>query len=174
MHLTTARLVLRPWTADDLEPLTAIHADPDVMRYIGSGQTRDREATRATIERWSRGLEERGFGLLATELAETGELAGMAGLAVPSFLPEILPAIEVGYRIKRELWGRGLATEAAAALVEHAFGPLGIERLVGIAHVDNAGSRRVLEKLGMTVERETVVPGDETPVAVYERLAARS
>ena len=89
MHLTTARLVLRPWTADDLEPLTAIHADPDVMRYIGSGQTRDREATRATIERWSRGLEERGFGLLATELAETGELAGMAGLAVPSFLPEI-------------------------------------------------------------------------------------
>ena len=168
MRLESERLVLRPWTRDDLEPLTAIHLDPDVMRYVGDGQPRGREGTQASIERWERGLVEHGHGLLAAELRATGELAGMAGLAVPTFLPEILPAVEVGYRLKRSLWGQGLATEAARALVGHAFGPLGLTRLVAIAHVDNAASRRVLEKLGMRPERETLVPGSETRVCVYE------
>lgn len=171
MRIETPRLALRPWTDDDLEPLTEIHTDPEVMRYVGDGRPREREATRASIERWSRGLDEHGFGLLAAELRETGELAGMAGLAVPEFLPEILPAVEVGYRLKRSLWRRGLATEAAHALVAHAFGTLGLERLVAIAHVENAGSRRVLEKLGMRVERETTVPGSGTPVLVFELSA---
>lgn len=168
MQLETARLRLRPWTEADVEPLTAIHADPEVMRYVGDCKPRDAVDTRASIERWSQGLERDGFGLLAAELRDTGELVGMAGLAVPAFLPEILPAVEVGYRLGRAHWGRGLATEAAAALVDHAFGPLGLERLVAIVHVDNAASRRVVEKLGMRAERETHVPESGVPVTVYE------
>lgn len=111
----TARLVLRQPEACDAEPLMAMDADPEVMRYIGTGATipPDRERALAAITRWRAQWREQGFGMCSVIIAATGEYAGWVTLAVPGFLPEILPAVEIGWRLRREHWGRGYATEAA-------------------------------------------------------------
>lgn len=167
-RIETERLVLRPFTGDDLEPYARINADPEVMRYIGDGAPRDRERTREGLEKSMRHWDEHGWGSFAVEIAETGELIGLAALAVPEFLPEILPVVEVGWRISRSRWGSGYAPEAARAAIDHAFDEIGLDRLVSCIHRDNAASRRVAEKLGMTLERETVVPGNGVPCEVWE------
>lgn len=91
-------------------------ADPEVMRWIGDGSVRTRQQTKAGIEAWERDWERWGFGLFALEMRTTGELAGFTGLAVPEFLPEVMPAVEIGWRLGRRFWGAGLATEAARAV----------------------------------------------------------
>jgi len=165
--LETARLLLRPWQSTDLDPFAAINADPEVMRYIHDGRTLDRAATAERLARYRRHWNEHGFGLYAVEVKETGELAGFTGLAVPAFLPEIMPAVEIGWRLGRAYWGRGLATEAARSVVAHARAGLGLRRLVSIHVVGNEASARVMVKLGMTLDRETVQPDTGRPVRVY-------
>ncbi|MFF0746972.1 GNAT family N-acetyltransferase [Streptomyces sp. NPDC004111] len=166
-ELLTARLRLRPWRDDDLDPLTAMHADPEVMRYIGAGSVRTREETAAWLTRIRADWAEQGHGLFAVELRETGELAGWVGTAVPHFLPEVLPAVEIGWRLSRPFWGRGIATEGARAALEHVFGPVGLERILSVCNVDNTGSEAVMRKLGMCLDRETVVPSHGARVRVY-------
>ncbi len=169
--LRTERLVLRPFTEDDVEPFAAVNADPEVMRYIGDGAPRTLAQTGEAVERMARHWEEHGWGAFAVRLAGTGEFVGFAALAVPVFLPEILPAVEIGWRVGRAHWGRGYAPEAARAAIGFAFAERGMDRLVSCVHRDNAASARVAEKLGMTLERETVVPGPEVPCRVYELRA---
>lgn len=166
-ELETARLTLRRWRADDLEPLAAIHADPDVMRWIGDGSTRDKNQTRAGIEAMERQWETAGFGLFAVELRSTGELAGFTGLSVPDFLPEAMPAVEVGWRLGRRFWGNGLASEAAAAAVRFGFADCGLERIVSITQVGNGASERIMEKLGMRLARELTDPTCGRPIRIY-------
>ncbi|WP_100449083.1 GNAT family N-acetyltransferase [Glycomyces xiaoerkulensis] len=169
--LRTERLVLRPVTTADVEPLVEINADTEVMRYIGNGSPRTLAETRTAVEKMTRHWDEQGWGPFVVGLAGTGEPIGLAILAVPGFLPEILPAVEVGWRIGRNRWGRGYAPEAAAAVIRFAFEELGMERLVSCVHRDNTASVRVTEKLGMSLERETTVPDLEVPVKVYELRA---
>jgi RimJ/RimL family protein N-acetyltransferase len=165
--LQTERLTLRGWRDDDLDALAAINADPEVMRYIMDGAVRDRRASAAALQRMMDGWTEQGFGLFAVEIRETGVLAGWAGLAVPAFLPEVLPAVEIGWRLGRRCWGHGYATEAAAAALRFGFADLGLDRVISIRHVDNARSRRVMEKLGLRYAFSTVVPENQQPVAVH-------
>lgn len=165
--LHTERLHLRPWRDDDLDALAAINADPEVMRYIMDGSVRDREETAVALRRMRRSWDERGFGLFAVEVRATGTLAGWAGLAVPQFLPEVLPAVEIGWRFARGHWGHGYATEAAAAALRFGFADLGLDRVVSIRHVGNSRSERVMVKLGMAYEHSTVVPENGQPVAVH-------
>jgi RimJ/RimL family protein N-acetyltransferase len=146
--------------------MAAINADPEVMRWIGDGTVRDAQQTRAGVEAWEREWDARGFGLFAVEMRATGELAGLTGLSVPDFLPEVMPAVEIGWRLGRPLWGLGLATEAARAAL--AFGLLNCdEKIVSIAQVGNDASERVMEKLGMRLERETIDPTCNRPVRVH-------
>lgn len=166
MGLETERLVLRRWREDDLEPLAAIDGDPEVMRFIGDGSVHTREQTAAALAFMERGWDERGFGIFAVELRETGELAGWVGLTVPGFLPEVLPAVEIGWRLGRRFWGRGIATEAAREALRFGFTEAGLDRIISICHVDHHASARVMTKLGMRQERETVVPAHGQPVRV--------
>ncbi|MBL7261565.1 GNAT family N-acetyltransferase [Paractinoplanes lichenicola] len=161
----TERLLLREWREDDLDTLAEINADPEVMRYIMDGSVRDREQTAAGLRRMMRSWQQHGFGQFAIE--KDGSLIGWAGLAIPDFLPEILPAVEIGWRVDRRHWGQGYATEAAASSLRFGFDELGLDRLVSIRHVANERSRRVMEKLGLHHEFDTVVPGFEQPVAVH-------
>lgn len=170
-RLTTERLALRPFTEADIEPYAAINADPEVMRYIGSGVPQTLEQTRAAVGRTIGRWRDQGWGTFAVDLAATGEMIGFAALAVPEFLPEILPAVEVGWRIARPHWGSGYAPEAAREVIRFAFEDLGMDRLVSCIHTGNAASIRVAEKLGMILERETVVPGPGVPCRVYELRA---
>lgn len=165
--LETPRLLLRRWRPDDLDGFAAISAQPEVMRYIHDGSTHDRATTAERLARFERHWDEHGFGLYALEIKETGELAGFTGLAVPTFLPEIMPAVEIGWRLGTEHWGKGLATEAARAVVAHAWAEVGLRRLVSIHIVGNDASARVMVKLGMTLDRETVQPDTGRRVRVY-------
>ncbi|MEU4677880.1 GNAT family N-acetyltransferase [Micromonospora sp. NPDC023737] len=165
--LETPRLLLRRWKSGDLDGFAAINAQPEVMRYIHDGRTLDRAATAERLANSQRHWEEHRFGLYAVELKETGELAGFTGLAVPTFLPEIMPAVEIGWRLGRAFWGRSLATEAAKAVVAHTRAQLGLRRLVSIHVVGNEASARVMVKLGMSLERETVQPDTGRQLRVY-------
>lgn len=160
----TDRLRLRRWTAADVEPFAAVNADPEVMRHLGGVLTR--AETVAMVDRMEAHWEEHGFGLWATELLDTGELIGFVGLAVPLFLPEVLPAVEVGWRLGRGHWGAGLATEAARESLRYGFGELGLDRIVSVYTPANVASGRVMAKLGMVPERDTHHPGSGVPLRV--------
>jgi len=166
-EFTTPRLLLRRWREDDLEPLAAMNADPEVMRYIGDGSVRDRQQTATGLAQVEREWDERGYGLFAVEVRKTGRLAGWVGLAVPAFLPEVLPAVEIGWRLGREYWGAGIATEAARVVLRFGFDDVGLDRIISIRHVDNRASGRVMEKLGLRFDRKTVVPAHGQPVEVH-------
>ncbi len=167
VSLKTPRLLLRRWRNEDLAGFAAVNAQPEVMRYIHDGRTLDRAVTAERLATYQRHWAENGFGLYAVEIKETGELAGFTGLAVPTFLPEIMPAVEIGWRLGRAYWGRGLATEAAQCVVAHARAELSLRRLVSVHVVGNEASARVMVKLGMTLERETVQPDTGRHVRVY-------
>lgn len=169
----TERLILRGWRNDDLDALTAINADPEVMRFILDGSVRDRRQSAESLRRAVANWQEHGYGLFAVEVRDTGALIGWAGLAVPEFLPEVLPAAEIGWRFGRESWGHGYATEAAAAALRFGFLDRGLDRIVSIRHVDNVRSARVMEKLGLAHDFDTVVPGHGQPVAVHAITRSR-
>ncbi len=155
--LETDRLILRPLGWHDLAALSALHAEASFWWYpLKRGMTADE--TRRFIERTLERYDVDGVGLSAAVVKETGELAGWLGLAVPHFLPEILPAVEVGWRLGERYRGQGYATEGAAEAVRYGFEELGLDRLVSIFEPANVASGRVMEKLGFTFERQATVP----------------
>ncbi|MFF9066421.1 GNAT family N-acetyltransferase [Streptomyces sp. NPDC014891] len=166
-EIRTPRLLLRPWSDDDLVPLAEINADPEVMRWIGDGSVRDLEETAEDIERYEEEWDEEGFGIFAVELLASGELIGFAGLSVPEFLPEAMPDVEIGWRLGRQYWGQGYASEAAHAVLEFALQDRGLDRVVAITHISNRASENVIGKLGMTSERETTHPVFDVPLRIY-------
>jgi RimJ/RimL family protein N-acetyltransferase len=172
--LRTDRLLLRGWRDHDLDTLAALNADPEVMRYILDGSVRDRQQSEQALRKMIRDWAERGFGLFAVEVRGTGTLIGWAGLAVPEFLPEVMPAVEIGWRLAASSWGQGYATEAATAALRFGFDECGLDRIVSIRHVENTRSARVMEKLGLVHEFDTVVPGHGQPVAVHAISAVRA
>jgi RimJ/RimL family protein N-acetyltransferase len=167
---STARLMLRQPEESDAEPLMEMDADPEVRRYVGSGEVipPDRDRMLRAIARWRAQWDEQGFGYCSIIVKETGQYAGWVTLAVPYFMPEILPAVELGYRLRREHWGHGYATEAAAALLRFGFTEAGLDRIVSIRHIDNAGSKRVQEKIGLRFQYPVTIKalGDQ-PAAVH-------
>ncbi len=166
-EIQTPRLLLRRWTDDDLVPMAEINADPHVMRWISDGSVRDLEQTAEDIQRWEDEWDEEGFGLFAVELLASGELAGFTGLSVPAFLPEVLPAVEIGWRLGRQFWGQGYASEAAHATLEFALQDRGLDRVIGISTVGDSASENVMRKLGMVPEHETTHPLYGLPLRVY-------
>lgn len=167
-QLRTPRLLLRRWREDDLAPLAAINADPEVMRWIGDGSVGSLEGTRAFIGRVEQEWETTGRSIFAVQVRDSGALAGLAGMAVPHFLPEIMPAVEIAWRLGRSFWGQGIATEAARAALEFGLTDAKLARIVAVVQVGNTASERVMHKLGMRRERQTTDPGSGRPVRVYE------
>ncbi len=151
--IETPRLVLRELEHNDLGTLAELYADEDVMRYIGTGGARPREAAARYLERQRALYRERGFGEWATVLWETGDMVGLCGLIV---WPDIDGAeeLEVAYLLARSAWGRGLATEAAAAIRDHAAGELRRDRLVSCIYPAHTASIHVAEKIGMRHEKD--------------------
>ncbi|MET7900619.1 GNAT family N-acetyltransferase [Streptomyces sp. NPDC005355] len=166
-EIRTPRLILRRWHDDDIAPMADINADPQVMRWIGDGSVRDLDHTAAAIERWEEEWDDEGFGLFAVELLASGELAGFAGLSVPDFLPEVLPAVEISWRLGWQFWGQGYASEAAHATLEFALQDRGLDRVISIDRAGNDASQNVARKLGMVPERETTHPAYGFPLSVH-------
>jgi RimJ/RimL family protein N-acetyltransferase len=165
--LETDRLTLRGWRDDDLDALTALNADPEVMRYIRDGSVRDRRQSAENLQTMIATWEELGYGLFAVEVRETGVLIGWAGLAVPTFLPQVMPAVEIGWRLDRRAWGHGYATEAASAALRFGLLDRGLDRIISIRHVENVRSARVMEKLGLLHTFDTVDRENNRTLAVH-------
>lgn len=163
--LETERLVLRPFREDDVNALAGLFADPDFMRFSLGVQTR--EQTGVFLDKligWARaGLPP----MFAVELKNQRELLGYCGFF--HHPPEVTSEVEIGYRLNPVYWNRGLITEAARAVRDHAFRDLELPKVISLVHPDNLPSRRVAEKNGMTIERQIVFRGFPTLVFAIAR-----
>jgi RimJ/RimL family protein N-acetyltransferase len=140
-------VLLRAWRDEDLLPFAQMSADPLVMEHFPSTLSRDEAAE--VMDTIRAGLQERGFGFWALEVPGEVVFGGFIGISpVPSDMP-FASATELGWRLARPLWGRGLASEAAAAVIERAFVELGLTELVAYTAASNARSRRLMSRLGM-------------------------
>ncbi len=155
--LTTERLVLRPLAMDDLDDLAALHAEESFWRYpFGRGWSRSE--TESFLERTIERYRDPGVAVSAVVVAATGDLAGWAGLSIPTFLPEILPAVEVGWRLGEHHRGHGFATEAGRAWVRYGFEELRLASIVSIYEPENPPSGAVMRRLGFTLKRQATHP----------------
>ncbi|MCY8272724.1 GNAT family N-acetyltransferase [Bacillus sonorensis] len=159
--LSTDRLMLRSMTRDDAGHLMEIFGNPTAMTYYPS--TKDEKQTMDWID-WTLGNYERhGTGLWIVENKGTGEFLGQCGI-VPQEV-EGVSEMEIGYLFARRAWGNGYATEAAAACKRYGFEELNLQKLVSLTDINNLPSRKVAERIGMTLEKHTHKWGKE--IAVY-------
>ena len=158
---------LRQWIESDLDPFASLCSDPEVMRWIGNGSIRTHAECDKAIHRIGNGWRERGFDLFAVELKSDGQFIGFCGLSIPTFLPVVLPAVEIGWRLDRSRWGQGFATEAAKASLAFGFENLELSEIVSIHQVGNDASARIMQKLGMSFDHETTDPTCGRSVHIY-------
>ena len=162
----TRRTVVRPFRAVDAAKAHAVFSDAEVMRYAAGRPDADLAATFDRLERYEMMQEELGFSKWAVWDRESGEYLGDAGLTV---LPET-GEVELGYRLGREYWGRGLATEIAGAWLHHGFQEMKLDRIIAFANPRNLASVRVMKKIGMTFDREDHLAGMECVVYEAKRM----
>lgn len=168
--LQARRLSLRRWLPGDEVELAVIDADPEVTRHLNPPVPPAARFGERCLEHW----EQHGFGFFAVELREEpmpGRFIGFVGVGYPAFLPELARRPELGWRLGRDSWGRGLATEAARAVRDDAFERLGLDELISIIHPDNAASRRVATKVGMRIEGAVHHSGLDRDVDVWQLTA---
>jgi RimJ/RimL family protein N-acetyltransferase len=147
--LETDRLLLREFVMDDLEDFFRMVSDPEVTRFTGGSVQTLEEAKKMLQERPMQDYRKYGYGRWAAVYKASGQVIGFAGL---KYLDDI-GEVDLGYRFFKEYWGKGLATEAARALLAHGFGALGLKRILAFADSDNKASIRVLEKVGFKFDK---------------------
>jgi [ribosomal protein S5]-alanine N-acetyltransferase len=151
-RLETERLVLRWFTFDDIDPFNELGTNPEIIRYLGNQPFASLEVAKETLNSAPlRDYATYGYGRFACVWKQTGQVVGFCG---PKFLPDS-GDVDLGYRFLPNFWGMGLATESSLAVIDYARHQLGLRRLVGWVHPDNAASARVLTKLGFSFERTT-------------------
>jgi RimJ/RimL family protein N-acetyltransferase len=160
LTLETDRLFLRPLRESDLDAYAEMHADPEIMRYIGDGRPLTRPGAWRNLAMMVGHWHLRGYGLWAAEVRSTGELVGRIGF----WNPEGWPGFELGWMLRRACWGRGYATEGARAALRHAFGAMGRPEVISLIQPANAASIRVAERIGERLDGRTEILGNETLV----------
>jgi len=174
--LDTERLILRGWRDADVAPWAALNADPAVREFLGPPLTFAESA--ASVRRFQEGFERNGYGFWAVEVRDTGAFIGFTGLDP---LDDDLPfgGVEAGWRLARDAWGHGYATEAARAALAYGFDTAGLDEIVAITAATNARSQAVMRRLGMTTDpaddfdHPRVPDGPLRPHVLY-RARARS
>ncbi len=147
VELRTERLLLRAWSDRDREPFAALNADPEVMCHFPARLSRSESDLLA--DRIEEDLARDGWGLWALEEPATGRFLGFVGLARPSFEAHFTPAVEIGWRLARDAWGHGFATEAASTVAAFAFEELALDEVVSFTVPANERSRAVMRRLAM-------------------------
>ncbi len=149
VELRSERLLLRGWHARDRAPFAELNADLEVMRYFPAPLSRTESDQ--LIDRMAAHFDEHGWGLWALEEQATERFLGFTGLALVESLP-FAPTTEVGWRLRRDAWGRGYATEAARTALRFAFdrSGLALEEVVSFTAQANVRSRAVMRRIGMT------------------------
>jgi ribosomal-protein-alanine N-acetyltransferase len=153
--LAGERIALRPWRNSDRDAFAAMNADAEVMRHFPSTLTR--EQSDAMFERLRTAMGERGWGLWCVDAG--GECAGFCGLAVPRFVPpfrfEGAQCVEIGWRLRREFWGQGYASEAARLALRYGFDVLKLAEIVSFTSRSNERSQAVMRRIGMTHDAQS-------------------
>jgi [ribosomal protein S5]-alanine N-acetyltransferase len=149
--LETSRLILREFVPEDADALTRVISDPETMRYYPAPF--DRAGVEDWIARNVRRYQADGHGLWALDLKSSGEMVGDCGITLQDVDGRHLP--EIGYHLRRDLWGQGLATEAARACRDYGFTQLQVDSLISLIRPENAPSRRVAERNAMKVWKKT-------------------
>ena len=147
-RLKTDRLMLRRWRTEDRTPFAALNADPVVMVHFPAPLSP--EQSDRTAEWMDAAFDERGYGFWAVEAPGVAPFLGFVGLNLAGFDAPFTPAVEIGWRLAREHWGHGYATEAARAALDFGFRELDLPEIVAFAVPANLRSRAVMERLGMT------------------------
>lgn len=137
------------------------------MRFIGSGIIMTDEQVAADISTYETSWDVNGFGQCAVELRETGQFIGFAGLGVHTLLPEYVSFTEIGWRFSRDVWGRGYATEAAKAAMEFGVDNCGLSNIVSICQTENIASERIMQTLGLKLNRTGVAPNNGRPIKFF-------
>lgn len=170
-NVTTLRLDLRRFDDSDLDEIAALSANPDVWGDH-LGQLFDRAETQTFLDRQITHWAQRHFGYWAARDRMTGRMIGYVGLSVPTFLPAILPTVDLGWRFASSAWGNGYASEGARAALDQAFSTMELQHVCSIVQADNLRSRHVTERLGMRPIDRYVVPAnkqrDQVTVIHYE------
>lgn len=146
-ELKTQRLLLRQWQEDDRAIFAQINADPNVMKYYPD-ILNENESNQIAVKLESL-ISGRGWGLWAVEKKDDNNFIGFVGLHEPEYDLPVTPCVEIGWRLGKEYWGHGYATEAASAALDFAFGRLGLEQVYSFASVSNKRSLAVMQRLGM-------------------------
>ena len=164
--LETPRLVLRHLVLDDLRELFALYSDPEIRRYFPEGVL-SLEETREELEWFLDGHPEHPkLGLWAAIHKESGKFIGRCGL-LPWEIEGRLE-VEIAYLLDKAFWGQGLASEAARGILDYAFETLNLARLICLIDPHNLASRKVAERIGMTLERRVDgIAGDNFPTLIY-------
>jgi len=147
MELRTRRLLLRQWKDSDYDAWATMNADEQVRKYFPKVLTRaeaDGEADRIRAN-----IAQRGWGMWELEVPGVHPFAGFVGLSVPAIDVAWMPAVEVGWRLARDAWGNGYATEGAQAALHFAFDELALDEVVAMSVVPNTPSHRVMDRIGM-------------------------
>lgn len=160
------QVLLRQWKDADFEPFADMNADSEVMRHFPALLTRSESA--ASMERLRRAIDERGWGLWAVEI--DGLFAGLTGLNIPSFSAPFMPCTEIGWRFRREFWGRRLAYRAAQQALHFGFETLKLSEIVSFTASGNLRSRKLMERLHFERDLE----GDFEHPAIREGHPVRS
>lgn len=147
--IKTERLILRPWEEKDLKPFAELNADPRVREFFP--RLLNVHESDASVKLMEEHIEKYGWGLWAAALIDTGEFIGFIGLEHIYFAANFIhePAVEIGWRLAFEHWGKGYATEGALAALRYGFETLGLKEIFSYTAVQNIRSRHVMEKIGM-------------------------
>jgi len=145
--LETRRLLLRQWRRRDFAPFARMCADAEVMRHFPNCLSQ--EESHQMANRITDLINERGWGLWAVEVPEVHNFIGFVGLHAPTVNFPFSPCVEVGWRLAREHWGNGYATEAATAALDYAFTRLQLYEVVSFTTTANTGSMAVMRRIGM-------------------------
>ncbi|MGI8904952.1 MAG: GNAT family N-acetyltransferase [Candidatus Sumerlaeaceae bacterium] len=146
--LKTRRLIVRQWTPEDWLEFKVLATDPRVLHYIGSGEAWSDERVQQFVNGGIKAAETRGWLLWPLEHIADKKFVGFCG-----FNDAFLPEVEIGWWLRPEYWGQGIASEAAGAILEHGFKTYHFPRVISVAQPANTASIRVMEKLGMHFDR---------------------
>ena len=150
--IRTERLGLRFWKPEDLEPFAKMNSDPEVMKYFPAPMTM--KESKEALDRIVSHFSNYRYGLFVLEMLEDRRFIGFTGFNRPAFESYFTPCVEIGWRLIIEAWGKGYATEAAAACLEYGFDALRFREVYSFTSVLNKSSERVMQKIGMEKEGE--------------------
>ena len=159
----TSRLILRKFNESDVDPLLRFRGDPEVMRFSITGPETREDIQNKYLPSCLRRYSRDGLGQWAVVRKSDGICVGECGICAQEVDGE--RAFEISYRMRRDCWGTGLATEAARACRDYGFKKAGLRRLISVIESENAASIRVAEKMGMTLEKRASFHG--VPVLIY-------